>query len=85
MPGAKPDPITIRVSTKMLRQIDQRCQSVRAGLGTGSRQGVIMDALEASLAFGTVKPLKLDHPKPVKFTKAIADSTGHLKTGRYEP
>jgi hypothetical protein len=44
-----------------------------------------MDALEAYLASGSGKPLKLDHPKPVKFTKAIADSTSQFKTGRYEP
>jgi hypothetical protein len=60
----------------MLREIDR--------LGSVSRERFVMDALEAYLAFCT-KPMKPDAARPRLFTKAIAESTGQHKTGRYEP
>ncbi len=71
MPGSKTHPITIRVSTSMLLQIDHR-------RGAVSRERFIMDAVEACFA-------KLDAPKRPEVTKAIAANTDLLKTGRYEP
>jgi hypothetical protein len=73
---AKTQPITIHVSTKMLREIDR--------LGSVSRERFVMDAIEAYLALCT-EPMKPDVTKPPKFTKAISEGTGGIKTGRYEP
>jgi hypothetical protein len=71
MPDPKTHSITIRVSTKMLRQIDRR-------RGAASRERFIIDTVQACFA-------KLDAPKRSRVTNAIAASTDLLKTGRYEP
>lgn len=85
MTDTKTHPITIRVSTKMLRQIDRRCEAIRLDLGSISREQFILDALEAYLALPTASPLELEERKRSKVTKAIAHSTEQFKTGRFEP
>jgi len=77
MPDPKTHSITIRVSTKMLHEID-RCRRA------ASRERFVLDAVEACLGLRPVSRPSLDAPQS-KVTKAIAASTGLLKTGRYEP
>lgn len=101
MPTHEPTthPITIRVSTEMLDEIDallpdrrRACRerfvmdAVLAYLG--HREKVVYKDIEAELLRRSLKAATglLDKdPKPAAVTKAISESADAFKTGRYEP
>src|SRR5260370_26099086 len=70
-------PITIRVSTRMLSEIDSHIP----GHGKIQREQFVLDALKAYLGHRD----KASFVLPRKVTKAISKSTGEIQTGRYEP
>ncbi len=73
----KTHPITIRVSTQMLNEIDSHIP----GNGKIQREQFVLDALKAYLGHRD----KASFVLPRKVTKAISKSTGEIQTGRYEP